>query len=62
VLGPAGTLGRAQGGSGECGEHDRRHNTGTRASEGVDHDGAAQWRCELAPASNRMKDRATNGK
>jgi hypothetical protein len=60
VLRPAGTSGRAQGGSRECGEHNHGHNIGTRASEGADRGGAAQQRCGLAPSSNRANDRATN--
>lgn len=56
-----GVPGRAQGGSGECGEHDHGHNIGTRALEGADRGRVAQWWRGLAPASNRAKDRETNG-
>jgi hypothetical protein len=36
------------------------HDIDAEAPEGADHGRAAQWRCKLAPMSNRAKTRATN--
>jgi hypothetical protein len=46
--------------SGRHGGLNRGHNAGAGALEGIEHGGAAQRRRELALASNRAKNRATN--
>jgi hypothetical protein len=53
---------RAQAGLGRHGGLSRGHDTGVEAPEGVDRSGKAQWRRELAPASNYADDRAVTAK